>query len=268
MEDHQNPKLGLELLRILGIGVIKILEINNNTQFKEIFRKGIDKSLIQNVMKKYVKKIVEKKNGNYSFINLKNYIISIYFNENQRGNILVVIYLDEKDNPTSFKDLFFFSKKLFDTFGSSISNSDIVSLCEVNIIIPRARGIEAIFILSTSGLCYFSRIKKNRKKIIENEVHVAGFISALFSFSKEFLNQESGSTLKEIIFGNERLYTITKDNVIFAYLLKKKNSLRKRYMHLIANDFLDEFNEYIRNFKGHVYLFKKFENTIDQYFII
>lgn len=268
MEDYQNPKLDLDLLRILGIGLIKMSEINNNTQFKEIFRKGIDTSLIKNVMKKYMKKIVKKKNGIYSFINLKNYRISIYFNENQRGNILIVIYLDEKDNPTSFKDLFFFSKKLFDAFGSSTPNSDIVSLCEVNIIIPRARGIEAIFILGTSGSCYFSRIKKNRKKIIENETHIAGFISALFSFSQEFLNQEPGTTLKEIIFGNERLYTITKDNVIFAYLLKKKNSLRKRYMHLIANDFLDEFKDYIKNFKGQISLFKKFENTIDQYFII
>ena len=61
---------------------------------------------------------------------------------------------------------------------------------------------------------------------------------------------------------------ITKNNVIFAYLVEKVNPLLERYMYLIADEFVHEFKEHVNNFSGDVSIFSSFQKIINQYYII
>ncbi|KKL74711.1 hypothetical protein LCGC14_2062130, partial [marine sediment metagenome] len=99
-------------------------------------------------------------------------------------------------------------------------------------------------------------------------VHIGGFISALLSFSNTIIGEETGAKLKEINFGNQQFYVISKSTVIFAFLVENMNSLLQRYMYLIADEFLYEFRDYLKVFNGDVTPFTSFEENINQYFII
>ncbi|GAH69954.1 unnamed protein product, partial [marine sediment metagenome] len=99
-------------------------------------------------------------------------------------------------------------------------------------------------------------------------VHIGGFISALLSFSNTIIGEETGAKLKEINFGNQQFYVISKSNVVFAFLVENMNQLLQRYMYLIADEFLFDFRNYIKEFNGDVTPFNEFESKINQYFII
>ena len=133
---------------------------------------------------------------------------------------------------------------------------------------PRSESIFAIFILGSSGSPYFSKMNTERNFITDSEVHISAFISALYSFSKQIIDQDTGANLKEINFGNQRFYMIIKENVIFAYLVQDLDPLLKRYMYLIVDEFLAEFAVHLKDFNGDVTPFDNFEKKINQYFII
>ena len=63
-------------------------------------------------------------------------------------------------------------------------------------------------------------------------------------------------------------YTITKKNIIFAFLVEKLTPLIKRYMYLMADEFLEEYKQDLENFNGDVTRFYKFEHNINRYFSI
>ena len=107
-----------------------------------------------------------------------------------------------------------------------------------------------------------------RKDIIDGEVQVGGFISALFSFSQFVIGKESGGKLREINFGNQSFYTITEKKVIIAYLIEKMTPLLKRYMYILAEEFVGRYSKALSQFDGDIAQFGMFENVINEYLII
>ena len=89
-----------------------------------------------------------------------------------------------------------------------------------------------------------------------------------FSFSNTIIGEETGAKLKEINFGNQQFYVISKSDVIFAFLVEDMNSLLQRYMYLIADEFIYDFSDYLKCFNGDITPFASFEEKINQYFII
>jgi len=276
MENYQNKKIQIEnelesrapknILQMLGYGLINISNLSNNDKIHILFQKGIGTPLIQNVIELCKNEINLKSQGN-SIIPLDEFTIFVHYFQ-CRKDTFVILYMTEKDHNISFPKLYLFTRKITNQLWLNSSISEIINMCNKTISIPQTKGIIGVFILGASGCPYFSKINQSRKLISNKEVHIGGFISALFSFSKEIIGQESGAELKEINFGNQRFYMITKNNVIFAFLVEDLNSIIKRYMYLIADDFLEQFKEHLIGFNGDVSPFHEFENKIDLYFKI
>ncbi|MHA2181466.1 MAG: hypothetical protein ACXAAH_08590 [Promethearchaeota archaeon] len=267
MNNAQNINNGSEKLQMLGYGLLNITDINSGGDFNIIITKGIGIPLIQNVVELYKNEIINKRQGN-SIIPLDDFTIFIQYFKNNTDEISVIIYMEEKDQSVNFGRLYFLSKKINQKLISSASITEIVDVFENEIEIPRSEGIIAVFIIGSAGSPFISKINKTRSNIADHEVHIGGFISALLSFSNTIIGEETGAKLKEINFGNQQFYVISKNNVIFAFLVENMNSLLQRYMYLIADEFLYIYKDYIKNFNGDVTPFNEFEKNINQYFLI
>lgn len=269
MENHQNFRENPLVMEMLGIGLVKISQIDVGAQFNVLFQKGIGVPLIQNVIELYKKEIIHKKQGN-SIIPLEKFTIFIhYFTiENHNQDILVIIYMEEKNSSINFSKLYFLSKKINRKFQINEPVLNIIDDFDTAVKIPKTDGIIAIFIIGTAGSPYISKINKDRSEIADHEVHIGGFISALLSFSNTIIGEETGAKLKEINFGNQQFYVITKNEVIFAFLVETMTSIIQRYMYLLADEFLYQFRNLLKEFNGDITPFNCFEEKINQYFII
>ncbi|TET57014.1 MAG: hypothetical protein E3J52_10940 [Promethearchaeota archaeon] len=265
----QNSNNASEKLHMLGYGLLNISELDSGGKLNVLFQNGIGVSLIQNIFELYKNEIINKRQGN-SIIPLDDFTIHIQYFKNGEKKISVIIYMEEKEPtvPVNFPKLYFLSKKINKKILSNAPISEITKIFESEIEIPKTDGVIAIFIIGSTGSPFISKINKKRSNIADHEVHIGGFISALLSFSNTIIGEETGAKLKEINFGNQQFYVISKSNVIFAFLVENMNQLLQRYMYLIADEFLFDFRNYIKEFNGDVTPFNEFESKINQYFII
>lgn len=249
----------LESLEMLGIGLVSILERNYNI----IFRKGIGTSLLNKLIKIYKKQIIEKKEGKIVEL-IGSYTVYVHFFKAD-NEIVAIFYVNEKDKLINYNDLCLLSNKLLTLFYSNASNTKINSIC--NKIIPSATGISALFIISVCGHALYVKINKKKKFLAENYIQVGGFISAIMAFSKEVTGNESGDGLKAINFENEQFFIHLKGDVIFAYLVDKKIESRNlnRFIQLVAEEFVERFNDTFKNFNGDITPFSNFETVVDNY---
>jgi len=269
MDKAQNINNNIEKLQMLGYGLLNISDTEFGGNFETILQKGIGVPLIQNVLELYKREIITKKQGS-SIIPLNEFTIHIQYFNNSNNEISVILYMEEKNPgiPVNFSQLYFLSKKINNKILSNAPISDISKVFEDQITIPKSSGVIAIFIIGSAGSPFLSKINKNRNNIADHEVHIGGFISALLSFSNTIIGEETGAKLKEINFGNQQFYVISKSSVIFAFLVENMNSLLQRYMYLIADEFIYDFSDYLKCFNGDITPFASFEEKINQYFII
>jgi hypothetical protein len=269
MDKAQNINNNTERFQMLGYSLLNIPDVEFNGEFRIILQKGIGVPLIQNVLELYKKEIIAKKQGS-SIIPLNDFTIHIQYFNNKDKEITVILYMEEKEPniAVNFSQLYFLSKKINSKILSEAPLSEIISVFEDKIEIPKSSGVIAIFVIGSTGSPFLSKINKNRNNIADHEVHIGGFISALLSFSNTIIGEETGAKLKEINFGNQQFYVISKSNVIFAFLVENMNSLLQRYMYLIADEFIYDFNNYLKDFNGDVTPFASFEDKINQYFVI
>jgi len=253
-------------IHVLGAGVA---ELDSRGQSIITFQKGIGIQLMQKIIKQNQDEILQKKNG-IKIDLIANYTVYIHYFNNKREKIVIVIYLDKKENILKFSDLFLISDNLNSLICSNTSSLDFKNACEKSIKIPRTNGVIAIFIISSAGHLFFFKYNKEKTMFKNIELQVSGFISALLIFSREVISKDTGAKLKKINFGNRHFYLISEQNVIFAYLIEenKKDKINKRYLYLTSEEFLSKYKESISNFKGDVSIFVDFENIVDQYFII
>lgn len=267
MENFQNSKESTVIMQMRGIGLVKISENKINGKLDVLFQRGIGIPLVQNIVESYKKEIINKKKGN-SIITLEELTIFLNYFENSDHDILVIIYMQEKENSINFSKLYPLSTNINKKFQLHESINNIINEFNSAIEIPRTEGVIAIFIIGSTGCPFVSRINKDRSNIQDHEVHIGGFISALLSFSNTIIGEETGAKLKEINFGNQQFYIISENDVIFAFLVEKMNPLIQRYMYLLADEFLFSYKDLLRNFNGNITAFSNFEKKINQYFII
>jgi hypothetical protein len=258
---------GIKPLEMLGVGLVKLSKTSSYDTFEILFQKGIGIPLIQNISELYKKEVIIKKQGN-SIIPLEEFTIYLNYFPLNEGDILIVILMDEKQNSVNYASLYLFTKRITHRIKSNKSIDEIIEFCNEVIQIPQTDGIIAVFIIGQNGSPFFSKINCSRTDIIKSEVQIGGFISALFSFSREIIGKERGAKLKEINFGNQQFYMINKSNTIFAYLVENLSSLTQRYMYLIADEFVERYHDHIIDFNGDVTRFYKFEEIVDSYFKI
>jgi len=170
----------------------------------------------------------------------------------------------DKDDTDKYPQLYMHSRKIKQACISDKSIPELKELCNQTIKIPHVNGIRGIYAINKFGIPLYSKVVNEKT---DNQL-VAGFITALFSFGEEVIGRDSGAKLKEINFGNHIFYTVIKDEVIFAYLVKKVSPLLKRYIYIIVDEFLDLYKHLLINFDGDVEPFTDFGKVIDEYFDI
>lgn len=267
MGNHSNIKNNNNSINLLGFGLLSFRRSNSDWNYNITFQKGIGKPLVQNVIELYKKEIIGNDKGN-SVIPLDNGTVYLQYFRIEDNHIIVLIYMDKKNPYNSYSKLYLLTKQVKKFYESGVERSEIVEFCDDSIEIPVSEDLIGLFVIGSSGRPYFSQIDKHKTTIAKSEIHIGGFISALFSFSQEIIGQESGGNLKEINFGNQRFYLITRNGIIFAFLVEKMSDLLERYMYLIAEEFIDQFKEVLTNFDGDITKFKTFKETIKEYFII
>ena len=253
-----------ETLDIFGVGLIKLSSTNIQDDFELIYQKGIGISLIQNIFEVVKEEIFEQDQGT-SIIPLDDFSIFINFFLKASEEKVVMIYMYEKENSEIYSQLYLNSRKLKNAILSDSSNSEIIKTVDQLVSIPLADGIQGVYILGMSGIPYFSRTNRGEIDVDDSQL-VGGLISALFTFAQHLIGKDSCGQLKEINFGNRVFYTITKSNVIFVFLISKMTSLLQRYIYIIADQFLAEFNIVLEKFNGNISPFKSFGKVVDQYF--
>lgn len=251
---------------VLGVGVIKL---KSNGDINLIFQKGIGIQLVQKIIKSNKNEIIKKKNG-IKIDLICNYTVYIHYFDNQKDDIIVILYLDKKEKILKFSDLYLISEKLNNLICSNIPFLELKSICDKNVRIPKSNGVIAIFIINSSGHLFYSKFNKEKTNFKNFEVQISGFISAITIFSKKLICQEPDVNLKKISFGKQNFYLVTEQNVIFAYLIEveKKEDINKRYLSLVTEEFLSKYKDNIVNFKGDISMFNDFDQEIEQYFII
>lgn len=263
-----NPDLECSM-DIMGIGLIKISNLNTGGELNVIFQKGIGYQLIQKIFDLNRVKILEKKHGVLIDI-INDYTTYLHFFDNNNDEVIAIIYLDKKESILKFSEFYDCSKKLNDMICSNVTLTEIQKFCVNDFNIPKSDSVLALLIIGTAGHLYFSKIKRDKRKFAQSEVQISGFISALLSFTKELIGQEPGIRLKQINFGNQQIYLTIKNNVIFAYLVEKEkiSKIDKKNMELVSDEFIHDYNEVVnlRAFNGDVSQFRKFERIVDNYF--
>lgn len=266
MDDFQKTNEGKGSSELLGFGLIKILEPYNTNNFEQIYNRGIEFSLIQNLIESIKDEMAIKKQGN-CIIPIDDNLISLQYFE-EKNKIFISIFKDNKDKKVNYAKTYLIFKKLKKLIQSeAFSNAMIEEFCQHNIKIPQINNVKALLILNSTGTPFYSRIENLQANKDQSEVHISAFISAIFSFTKKVIGKNAESNLKEIIFDDQRFYIISKNDVIFAFLLENLTLLLKNYMCFIVDEFFNMFNEHLKNFNGDISPFQKFDEIINQYFI-
>ncbi|MBY8981170.1 MAG: hypothetical protein KGD72_12330 [Candidatus Lokiarchaeota archaeon] len=246
---------------ILGIGIVSITERNSNL----IYNKGISRSLMNDLIKLYRSDILEKKEGKLIDL-LGLFTVSIHFYSFDTESI-AIFYFAEKDTHTDYDVMCSTSRTLAKMCCSNVPLSSINNTC--NKIIPNFEGLSALFVVSTTGHTLFTKIRPDKASISENHIQIGGFLSAILMFSNEIIAKNSGDTLQAINFGGQQFIISVKEDIIFAYLVDNsaKSDNFKRYTDLIAEEFLDQFRDSVKNFNGDLMQFVGFKLVVDKYFL-
>ncbi len=246
---------------ILGVGIVSITDRNSNL----IYNKGISRSLMNDLIKLYRSEIIEKKEGKLIDL-LGIFTVSIHFYSFDTESI-AIFYVTEKDTLTNYDAMCSASRTLAKLCCSNAPLSTINDTC--NKIIPNFEGLSALFVVSTTGHTLFTKIRADKTSISENHIQIGGFLSAILMFSNEIIAKKSGDTLQAINFGTQQFIISVKEDIIFAYLVdnKTKSDNFKRYTDLIAEEFLDQFRDCVKDFNGDLNQFHCFKLVVDKYFL-
>jgi len=259
---HQEKLDSPTSLDILGVGIVSITERNSNL----IYYKGISRSLMNDLIKLYRSDILEKKEG--KLIDLLGILtVSIHFYSFSTESI-AIFYLNEKDTLTDYDAMCSSSRTLAQMCCSNAPLSSINDMC--NKIIRKFEVLSALFVVSTTGHTLFTKISANKTSISENLIQIGGFLSAILMFSNEIIGKNSEDTLQAINFGTQQFIISVKEDIIFAYLVERSSKIDnfERFCNLIAQEFLDQFSESVKNFNGDLGQFHCFETVVSKYFCV
>lgn len=267
-DNNQNIKEPPAGLQIQGICILEMSAIG---EIGIIFQRGIDTILVQEIINLNKSKIFNNEEGA-----IKDYIGSInaylVYCDSNKGDKIIAIFIDKEVHLLNYPKLDALTEVLFKKIGISTANLEIKKIRINTVKITRDKGLIGFLALDKTGLLYFSKVKKNRKKISKNIFQIAGFISALLIYSKDLISGEDPELrLEDINLGSHHFYLNIKNNVIFAYFIEKHKVTENfdKYIQIVVEKFIEKFYDpYVTNFKGDLSPFHSFEQVIDQYFEI
>jgi hypothetical protein len=267
-ENSQNFKNSSKDLQIQGVCILEMGAIGD---IEILFLKGIDIALVHHIINTNKNKILYNEEGDIQdYVGPLNAYL-VYCNKNQSDKI-IALFVGVEEIKNIYSKLDSLAVILFEKIGINTTNLEIKKICINTARFPRAKGLVGFLALNKTGILYFSRVKKDRKKISKNIFQIAGFISALMIYSKDLISGDDPEVrLEDINLGSHHFYVNIKKNVIFAYFIEKHEVTENldKYIHIVVDKFIDEYyNPYITNFKGDLSPFHSFDAVIDRYFKI
>ncbi len=258
-------------MHLLGVGFIKISDLSAGGTTQILFQKGIGIQLIHTILKLNQNKILTKKQG-IAIDLISDYTVYMHYFNSNPSEIIVIIYLDSKDSILQFSSYYEVSKKFNEVIYSCEEMSAIQKICDYDFIIPQSDSLLALFMISSAGHLYYSKVNDKKCRLGDFEVQISGFISALLIFAKEIIGQGPGVELKHINFGNQQIYLIVKNDVISAYLVEEEriSKLDRKYMQIVSDEFLDMYKDHInpKTFSGDLSKYQGFGDVVDKYFVM
>jgi len=254
--------------QIQGVCILKMSAIGD---IEIIFQKGIDTLQVQKIINSHKIKILNNEERT-----IKDYIGSLntylVYCDTSLADKIIAIFIDKEEKILNYAKLDALTERLFEKIGISTPNL-VIRKIRINAVkIPRAKGLVGFLALDKTGLLYFSKVNKKRKKLSKNIFQIAGFISALLIYSRDLISGEDPELrLEDINLGSHHFYVNIKKNVIFAYFIEKHKVTENfdKNIHIVVEKFLEKYyNPYVTNFKGDLSPFHSFEEVIDQYFEI
>ena len=251
-----------EPIQVLGISLVSMTK----NRYSVVFNKGISCSLLKDLIHLYRLEINSKEEGKIIDL-LGVYTVNIHFYSAENEKI-AVFYINEKDKLANYADLCSLSRLLVKTYCSNVSHSKISQIC--NKAIPSAKGLSALFVISTTGHTLFTRIRNDKTKLLENSIQIGGFLSAILMFSNEIIGKNSGENLQAINFENQQFLITVEEDIIFAYLVEQSrpSEVIQRYMELLKEEFFELYYDCLKDFNGDLNQFHKFEPIVEKYFSI
>ncbi len=258
-------------MHLLGVGLIKISDLNAGGTTRILFQKGIGIHLIHTILKLNKNKILTKKQG-IAIDLISDYTVYMHYFNTNPNEIIVIIYLDRKDAILKFSSYYEISKKLNEAIYASEEFSAIQEICDNDFIIPQSDSLLALFLISTAGHLFYSKVNDKKTRLGDFEIQISGFISALLIFTQEMIGKGPGVELKHINFGNQQIYLIVKNKVISAYLVEEEriSKLDRKYMQIVSDEFLDMYKDHInpKTFNGDLSKYQRFGDVVDKYFVM
>ncbi|MFX0074998.1 MAG: hypothetical protein ACFE96_06115 [Candidatus Hermodarchaeota archaeon] len=263
LEDNSQKSSDLgKKIQVLGIGLITLTD----NQYNIVFNRGINRSLIKDLIHIYRSEILNRNDGNI-IDEFGIYMVYIHFYT--FGKLKVsIFYLSEKEKSLNYDELSSFSNLLVKTYCSHVSREKISQIC--NSVIPIVSGVSAFLVISTTGQTLFKKIRSDKKNLLENYIQIGGFLSAILSFSNEIIGKQSGECLKAIDFENSKFLITVEEGAIFAFLLDQcaKSKTIERYIELLTEEFIELYYDCLKDFNCDVTQFRSFEAVVENYFSI
>ena len=257
------------IIKVLGASIIQIKNVRSKPKIEIIYKKGIWNDNLENIVKMNLTKLISKRFG-FVYNLMKDFLIYIYFYAHDHDEITCLVFKDHKQHALSFSRLEQISSLIYELLLKNNDLEKLISFFNESVIIPKIRGILALFVIKDSGHELFSKINKKLGSLSKYNIQFSGFIAALLTIAREMFGNKPGIELKKIDFGEYEFHIKNINKVIFAVLVKKNkiDKLYPEYFNQIVKEFIVKYERDIENFKGDISKFLEFRNVVNDFFII
>ncbi|MBY9010175.1 MAG: hypothetical protein KGD74_09955 [Candidatus Lokiarchaeota archaeon] len=130
-ESYSEPEISTGSTEMLGVEVIQVAKSGKRLDI--IFHRGIALSLTQKIMKIYLEKIFNAKQGNL-IISIDDFGVYIHFYSLDLDNILIIIYVDKKNSIIDkCTKMYILYKKVYEHIQQRSSITEILNMCKTAI---------------------------------------------------------------------------------------------------------------------------------------
>ena len=130
-ESYRETEISVSSTEMLGVEVLQAAKSGKRLEI--IFHRGIALSLTQKIMNIYLEKIFKAKQGNL-ITSVDDFGVYIHFFSLDLDNILIIIYIDKKDNIVDkCTKMYILYKKIYESIKTNHSIAKILNICKMAI---------------------------------------------------------------------------------------------------------------------------------------
>jgi len=130
-ESYRKPEISVNSTEMLGVEVLQADKSGKRLDI--IFHRGIALSLTQKIMNIYLEKIFKAKQGNL-ITSVDDFGVYIHFFSLDLDNILIIIYIDKKNNIIDkCTKMYILYKKIYESIKKNSTITEILNICKRSI---------------------------------------------------------------------------------------------------------------------------------------